>query len=162
MSSKTLPVTDIGKFYKQVKDFKSKIEIILNQYGHQDELIELQKYYSKLKLAKKVNVRTPIELLYEKGISKFAENILKRDESFFLSKVTKVINGDEEIADINPHDIVFIKQINGVWSKLKPNIRDNIWDYIQVICLLAEKIVGGTILSTTRKMLAKEGKLENK
>lgn len=160
MSSKTLPVTDISKFYKQIDDFKSKIEKILNQYGHREELVELQKYCEKLEMVKKVNVRTPIELLYEKGISQFPEYILTRDESFFLNKISKVIDGGA--TEIDTHDIFFIKQIEGVWGNLKPNIRDNIWDYVQVICILAEKIVNGTVLSTTRKRLAKEGKLENK
>lgn len=152
MSDKVQPLTDIGKFYKQVGDFKEKIVTILGQFHKEQEIIDLNKYYDKLTEYKKVNVRGPIELLYQYGVVKYADDILKRDETMFLGQVAAIT---EEAID--NRDILFISQIREIWDDLQPNVKENIWIYIQVISILAEKIVGGNLLVLRREYLKKAG-----
>lgn len=169
MSSKTPPLTDIGKFYKQVDDFKEKMIIILKQFKKEKEIIELNKYYDKLLTIKKVNVRTPIEYMYEYGIKKFAEQILTRDEMFFLGQVSQIedkkltlsaTENGEASETVSQQDIFFISQVREVWHELLPSVKKNIWDYVQIICILAEKVTNENTLLTTRESLRKTGKLE--
>jgi hypothetical protein len=163
MSSRVAPpLTDIGKFYKQIDDFKEKIIGILRQLDRNQEIIEINKYNDKLMLAKKANVRTAIELLYQYGIEVYATQILLRDETFFLGEV-KNIEKNPKINDeyeLDQNELLFINQIKGVWEHLQPTVKTNIWNYVQVICLLAEKIVGGNILTSEKKKLIETGLLK--
>jgi hypothetical protein len=162
MSSKVPPTTYIGKFYKQIEDFKDKMVLILSQFGKNEEIIDLNKYYDKLLMYKKINVRQPIELFYTYGIETFVDQILTRDENFFLGKVSEIEHDPEHSGEdktINPHDLFFISQVRQVWHDLQPNVKKNIWDYIQVICILAEKVVGGNIMTTRREFLKKDGRI---
>ena len=174
-------MTNIGLFYKQLDDFKEKLIRILNQYGKETEIIELHKYYDKLMTFKKVNVRKPIELFYEYCVTLAADDILMRDASFFIGEFSKIeknqctncdtVDGIDKITNVGKittavnlekvtkKDIFFISQIRDVWNLLQPTVKDNIWNYIQVICLLAEKIVSGTVLANRREYLMSEGKL---
>jgi len=156
------PLTDIGKFYKQIDDFKEKIIGILRQLDKNQEIIDINKYYDKLILIKKANVRSAIELLYQYGVCVYAQKILLRDEQFFLGQV-KDIENNKQVTDeyeLNQHDILFISQIRGIWDLLQPSVRNNIWNYVQVVCLLAEKIVGGNVLATEKQRLMQAGLLK--
>ena len=51
-------------------------------------------------------------------------------------------------------------QLKDVWGQLSQTVKDNLWDYIQIICLLAEKVTGQNQLITTRDRLKKEGRLK--
>ena len=156
MSSKTFPLSDIGKFYKQLDDFKEKLVIILSQFDKTHAIIDINKYYDKLLMVKKANVRKPIELFYEYGVTKYAENILTRDEKVFLSDVSAISDSGE----VSQHDMLFISQISQIWKDLQPAIKNNIWNYIQVICMLSERVTGKSFLSDISKDLKSRGKLE--
>ena len=156
------PLTDIGKFYKQIEDFKGKICGILQQLNRQQQLIDIEKYYDKLLLAKKANVRTAIELLYEYGIKVYAQKVLLRDEIFFVGEVQNLEKNKKVTDDyeLNQHDLLFIGQIRSIWDHLTEAVKKNIWDYVQVICLLAEKIVKGNILANEKLRLQQVGLLK--
>ena len=156
------PLTDIGKFYKQIEDFKGKICGILQQLNKEQQLIDIEKYYDKLLLAKKANVRTAIELLYEHGIKVYARQILLREEQFFIGEVQNLEKNKKVTDDyeLNQHDLLFIGQIRSVWDDLTPAIKKNIWDYVQIICLLDEKILKGNILATEKLKLQEAGLLK--
>lgn len=158
MSSRcgTQPLSDIGQFYKQVDDFKDKVIHILRQFSKETEIVDLHKYYDKLMTFKKVNVRTPIELFYTQCVTERADKILTRDESFFLSEVSKIKNDSDQVTS---KDIFFIYQIKQIWEQLQPSVKNNIWTYVQVICILAEKIVGGNVLATRKKVLLEHGSI---
>jgi hypothetical protein len=148
------PLTNIGMFYKQLGDFKDKIITILGQFDKQAEIVELHKYYDKLCDAKKINIRLPIELFHEHGVEKYTDDILKRNETIFLKTVSEIIT-KEEIGE--KQDIMFISHIKEIWTKLQPNVKENIWIYIQVISLLAEKVTGKNVYSSRKEQLKKEG-----
>lgn len=163
MSISNKSLSDVGQFYKQVDDFKEKIIKILMTFGKDKEIIELKKYHDKLTMLKKANVRAPIELFYKHVISTYAEYILKRDDQFFLGKLSDIERdypSDEKAKEvIELHDLFFIGQIRGIWEQLTPQVKGNIWKYIQIICLLSEKVVGGKILSNKREQLKNDGKI---
>lgn len=150
-----LKPTDISRFYKQLDDFKNKLLIVFKQLNHHKEIEDINKYYEKLLLIKKTNVRSIIELLYSYGVATYATQILTRDERFFLGQL------DHLNQHIQRHgqqtDVFFLDQIKIVWSDLRPQIKQNIWDYIQVICWLAEKIIGGSILANEKSRLNQMG-----
>ena len=70
------PLTDIGKFYKQISDFKEKVIRILQSYEKDKQIIEINKYYDKLSQLKKINVRSPVEIFYDNVVSKYVVEIL--------------------------------------------------------------------------------------
>jgi hypothetical protein len=177
-----MSLSAIGQTYKQIDDFKNKlIQILLklketkicDAQGQlidiDGEIISIEKYYEKFIMVKKVNVRKPIELLYEKGITKFARQILTRNEQFFLGEVDSIIKSDlaqfekDTEVEIEKKDLFFIKQVRLIWDYLDHNsnstVKKNIWDYVQVICLLAEKVVGGTILKDEKLLLQQTGQI---
>ena len=160
MSAREQPLTDIGKFYKQIADFKEKLVTIFAQFHKEEEIIELIKYYDKLIEFKKINVRKPIELFYEYGVTKYVDDILRRDETIFLGQVSTIVEDSQVVETINQHDILFISHIRQIWEDLQPKVKENIWIYIQVISILAERVIGGNLLATRRECLKREGKIE--
>ena len=162
MSNRQVPLTDIGQFYKQIDDFKLKITGILHKLGKTQEIIDIEKYYDKLLLVKKANARKAIELLYQYGVNVYATQILLRDEQFFLGEVNEITQNKKIMEDyeLNQNDLLFITQIRPVWEHLTPTVRSNIWNYVQVICLLAEKIVKGNVLANETLRLKQTGQLK--
>lgn len=165
-------LTPVGKVYKQIGDFKDKIIGILQQLDNcgivdtngqvvniQKEVREVEKYYDKLMMVKKVNSKMPLELLYEYGIKVYPKQILTKDEEFFLGQVDTIVNDQtlQQQCDIEQKDVLFIRQIKLIWDHLKKNnqtqIQNNIWQYVQVICILTERALGKNILSETKTKL---------
>lgn len=154
-------LTDTQMFYKQIGDFKTKIIGIFNKLGYNKEVVEISKYYDKLEFARTGNAKMPIELLYIHGVSVYAEKILLRDEQFFLGQVD-VIKDDKKVGEValQQKDLLFIGQISGVWNQLDHTIKNNIWSYVQIICLLAEKVTHGRILSDKKAELQRAGLIQ--
>jgi hypothetical protein len=173
MSTKNPPQTDIGRFYKQVDDFKTKLVYIFQQFDKKQEITDLNKYHDKLSMLKKANVRMPIDLFYKYVVTVYVDKILIRDDGFFLNKMTDIEHLTKEEQDsysynlgnsgskeaINQQDLFFLSQIRQVWQNLQQNVKDNIWNYIQVICLLAERVVGGNVITVKKGQLKESGQL---
>lgn len=163
-NTQSTSLSDIGRFYKQINDFKEKLVTILSQFNKDDEITTLHKYYDKLIILKKINPRSPIEIFYEHIVQPFATQILTRNDEFFLGKLTSdnIMETFQNVAndEITPHNILLISHIRDIWTELHPNIKKNIWDYVQIICLLAEKVTNNNILSSTRLLLIKNGILK--
>jgi hypothetical protein len=166
------PLSDIGRFYKQLDDFKSKLLLIFQQFEKNQEILDLKRYYDKVVIAKEASIRLPIELFYTYVVSVYATYILTRDEQFFLGKMSGIgghaMASDEEESyrmvmgskgDVK-HDLIFVSQIKNVWQSLQPKVKNNIWDYIQVLCVLAEKVVGGNAMVICKQKLLVEGKIQ--
>jgi len=156
MSSKTQQLTNVGMFYKQIGDFKDKIILILEQFGKQKEIVELKKYYDKLIEFKNINPRKPIELFYEHGVLAYIDDILVRNDKFFMKHVSSLIE-NEEIGD--KHDVMFISHIKEIWGDLQETVKNNIWKYIQVLSILAENVVGDKKMTERKHQLKTEGKI---
>lgn len=166
------PMSDIGRFYKQLDDLKTKLIAVLSQFNKHQEIIDLNKYYDKIHMAKTTNVRLVIELMYE-YVTKdpvYVDNILMRDDNFFLEKVEDIEKGSlsQEEQDrlglkgvqIDSQELLFMSHMRQVWKDLKPAVRDNLWKYVQVICLLAERILGKSVFVTRTAILKADGKIK--
>jgi hypothetical protein len=166
MSSSLSPVS---MFYKQVGDFKDKIILILQQLhddqvggssliddkgepiDFQSEIKTIKKYHMKLRLAKTANSRLPIELFYEHVVKTYADQILSQNETFFLGTLDTYLTDPTQLSTltppvdsgIDPKDMMFLGQIKIIMSHLndETQIKQNIWTYVKVMCLLAEKIM---------------------
>lgn len=165
MDNLQVPQTDIGRFYYQIGDFKKKIVGIFQKLNKNEEITKLHKYHEKLLMAKQANVRFPIEMFYKYGVQTYCTQILTRDESFFLGQAKNLqtiqkFQTEEITYDVSDHDLLFIGQISQIWDFLNEKVKDNIWNYVQIICLLAEKIVGGHILADEKVSLQKIGILK--
>jgi len=160
MSRVQQPLTDVGLFYKQIEDFKERLSGVLDKLGRQKEIVEINKYYDKLLTVKKINPRKVIELVYQYGVTTYADQILTRDEQFLLGEVKTLTEDKKKLEglDIEQRDLLFIGQIR-VWDELHESVKANIWNYIQVVCLLAEKVTGGDLLKRRREELKQQGRL---
>lgn len=131
------------KFYSQLQTFKDKLEIILRNNNKLTEIEELNEYYDELLLAKRLNMFVPIEIFYKKGVLKFVNEIINKEESFFLRK------GDELETELQDDKIMIIEHIKSVWNMLSDVVKNNIWDYVRILCVHAERSCGGSIFVQT-------------
>lgn len=65
------------------------------------------------------------------------EYIRNRDERFFLEKDDKEFTEDTESVPI-------ISKLKGYWGTLSENNRDKIWEYVNSLLTLTQKIVTAT------------------
>ena len=151
-----MSISELKSFYDQVDHFKHSIIHILESLGKTEEIKRINIHYDKLLMVKSVNARGIVSVVYEKAIHPCVEAILLKQESFFLGKLDKV----NTIQQIDDNDIMFIEQIAGIWPLLPNEVKDNIWKYILVLSILAERIVGGSVLKDTREQLKQSGALQ--
>lgn len=140
-------MTTLDILYKQVDDFKTKLVKILSDLERNEDVKRINRYYDKLLCLKKVNTIGPVQLLYSFGIIPYAESIARHDDSFFLGKVNDLNSGNYQ------DDILFVQQISAVWDQLSDKAKDNIWKYIDIICLLTEKALGKSTLKDVKQAL---------
>ena len=67
----------------------------------------------------------------------YHEYIRNRDERFFLEKDDKEFTEDTESVPI-------ISKLKGYWGTLSDNNRDKIWEYVNSLLTLTQKIVTAT------------------
>lgn len=145
--------SDLTKFYEQVDKFKEDIVRILKSLNKDDEIKRINVHYDKLLLGKKINARGIVEYVYREGIKPCARHILTKNEEFFLGHVDKVDTGEH----IEERDVMLINHVAIMWPFLDVAIKNNIWKYVQILSILAEKIAGGDTLSGMRDQLFSEG-----
>ena len=120
------------KFYKKLDEFKQTIEKLLISYDKYDEAEELNVYYDQLLFLKKANMFTPIDLFYTNGVLKYITEIIEKDEKFFMNKIN-------DIEQQNQDKMTIIEHIKSVWFLLSNENKNNIWNYIRIICFYAER-----------------------
>ena len=126
-----------SEFYKQLYDFKTKMCNIFKNLDRKNQIIKINIYYDKILLLKKVNLIKPIELWYDYVIMNYSKQIANKDDKFFLDIST-------ENADIDKNYLVFFDQIRSIWEYLNENVKNNIWKYIHVLCILSDKSLNKT------------------
>ena len=86
-----------------------------------------------------IDYKNPYKIFRDYVSVKYKEQILKKDETFFL----KTINYDVHIQeDYQNKDYWnnFIEQLKKIWVTLDIENKDNIWKYFQVLVALCNKI----------------------
>lgn len=118
---------------------KMFIEAFYSQFG--EFLKELSKMYpedkdfpafaSNLSMMKYMNPMYPINFVKTDVIDKYKDQILSRDESFFLNS--------EEIKQSADIDIVY--KLKSYIKEMSPENKDVVWAYIEIITKITLKIL---------------------
>ena len=137
---------DIGKFYKQLDDFKNKLVGLLTQLGKTSDINSSHKHYEKILFAKKTNVRLVIEMFHTHCVSKFHQEIRDKNDVYFLGRVDEVTSSAPR-DKVSENDISLIVYIRDIWPDLPKDVKSNIWSFVQVLSILSDKIVGGKIFT---------------
>jgi len=119
-----------------VKDFNSLLEALIQQVSP----LTGNSYHFLFKNLIKFNAILPIQTFNEHAY-KWKEQIDNRDEAFFLN-TENVKNAANEVGhDISENETVLneIFHLQGVWSSLDKNSKDNLWEMLQALQMLGEQ-----------------------
>ncbi len=118
---------------------KMFIEAFYSQFG--EFLKELSKMYpedkdfpafaSNLSIMKYMNPMYPVNFVKTDVVDKYKEQILSKDESFFLNS--------EEIKQSADIDIVY--KLKSYITEMSPENKDVVWSYIEIITKITMKIL---------------------
>jgi len=118
---------------------KMFIEAFYSQFG--EFLKELSKMYpedkdfpafaSNLSMMKYMNPMYPVNFVKTDVVDKYKDQILSRDESFFLNS--------EEIKQSADIDIVY--KLKSYIKEMSPENKDVVWAYIEIITKITLKIL---------------------
>jgi hypothetical protein len=123
-------ISNLTRFNDQINDFMLKL---INIFPEEKSILV---YYNKFQLLRKINPRK----VYE-GISQYIypykEQIMSKNDDFFINLLDK--NRDE----INSQDsLLSFIDFHKLWkTDISDDVRDNIWQYFQVLCILTEHII---------------------
>ena len=118
---------------------KMFIEAFYSQFG--EFLKELSKMYpedkdfpafaSNLSMMKYMNPMYPVNFVKTDVVDKYKDQILSKDESFFLNS--------EEIKQSADIDIVY--KLKSYIKEMSPENKDVVWSYIEIITKITMKIL---------------------
>jgi len=98
------------------------------------DIKEFQTFQSGLSVLKNVNVKSPQIIFNNHILNKFKEEILKKDENFFLNEAEYDILVKE-----TDYWLDFIKQLKIIWKTMSDENKEIIWKYLHILCILSDK-----------------------
>lgn len=110
--------------------FNEFIDDISNLFPEDNELIL---YKTALKTAISLDKKLAYNTFNAKVTEKYSEQILARDETFFLEHDYSIIQVKKEYSSI-------IDKIKGYWSSMNEDNKNIVWKYFKVLILLSKKI----------------------
>ena len=132
----------IKTFNKQSLDLISQMVKIIGD----SELVNLK---SKFSMIIRVNSTKPIKE-FVTHIYKYKEKITNKNDSFFITNKDTIYN-NKNINLVNnvlenkntDENIDFVKslKLDQVWNDLSEKSKNNIWDYFNILIILAEKYI---------------------
>lgn len=99
------------------------------------EVAEFKKLKSGLLLLKNVDERKPREFFNNYVGTNFKQQILSKDESFFINEVQNHVQGGLD----NTQWQNVIGLIHNLWGTLSNENKENIWKYFQVLIAINDK-----------------------
>ena len=91
---------------------------------------------------RKVNPRA-VHNIYKTYIQNYREKILIKDEQFFLdSSYSDIINNINDPNTSKADISKIIDRIKGYWGNFSENTKDSIWQYMQLLLKLSDKVDG--------------------
>ena len=88
---------------------------------------------SGLQLSRTMDITLPQKVFNEHIHDIYENNILNKDESFFMNE------NYQHIVDTHGLELDVISKIKTMWTDLSVNNKDVIWKYLQVLVLLNRK-----------------------
>jgi hypothetical protein len=115
--------------------FNSKaLELFTDLSNSFPNLTEFKKLKTGLIMMSNIDVKSP-ERIFKKFISdKFRQQILSKDEEFFLKH-----NEYEIWSNRKDYWLDFISQIKDVWSTIDNDNKEIIWKYFHILIILSDK-----------------------
>jgi len=95
---------------------------------------ELKMYKSAISAAIRFNDKLAIEVFNESIVKNYGEQLLAKDESFFLSH-------DYSDVVVNKDYNAIIDKIKNCWTSMSVENKNIVWKYFRVLILLSQKIV---------------------
>jgi hypothetical protein len=118
--------TNLSKFNEQLLNFLNELSALF------PEDKALKTFYHTVEFMKKTN---PRELMnqFKNFVYPYKDQILKRDESFFLNNSFNEVNDNNAISEM--------LRIKTIWAsgQLTPKDKDCIWNYFKVFLYLIDK-----------------------
>lgn len=98
----------------------------------------IQKIYNTLLTTISLTPNVPIQLFYSRFINEYDEEILARNEDFFLENFSKIkVSGSS--SNVEPNQVDPIDIVKYVYKDASQENKKIIWDYIQRLRLLSIK-----------------------
>lgn len=101
------------------------------------EVAEFKKLKSGLLLLRNVDERKPRELFNNYVGSSFRQQILDKDESFFINEVQNHVQGG---LDVSQWEKV-VSLLHSLWSTLSDENKESIWKYFHVLIAINDKCI---------------------
>lgn len=114
--------------------FNTQLErLITDLCNYFPENKDLKKFDTIFQLLKQSNPRKILEIFKQHITNKYKDNILSKDETFFLN-----YNFVEETKDNNYAGELMVR-LKENWNGIDESNKETIWKYFQVLILLSEK-----------------------
>jgi hypothetical protein len=118
-------------FNKKLIDFMN--DLLLLKSGNKINVPQLDIALPAIMMAASIDPTQPRMMFHDHVVSKYGDHIRRRDEEFFL-------NESYEDAPV-PGDLNIVNMLKGDWCALSPNNKSAIWQHLQVLLVLDDRIV---------------------
>lgn len=114
-------------FNRKLRDFMLDLESI-----GIDQVPDYPLFRSSVNLLVSIDPRRPASLFHQYVVKPFGQQILSRDEGFFI-----------ESESLGPNtSMPIVSMIKGLWSKLSGRDKDAVWGHFQVLTVLSNRVMG--------------------
>jgi hypothetical protein len=96
------------------------------------EFKDIKMLKNGLNLARTLDVKMPATMFSKHVTAEYEQNILNKDDAFFLTQTY------EHIA-VDGIDLDIIPKLKDMWGTLDVSDKDSVWKYLQVLVLLCRK-----------------------
>jgi len=96
------------------------------------ENVQIKSYGTSIELLKKVNPRKLVEGFHQ-FVYPYKSQIMENNESFFMDK-----DYNEDVGG-NSDSMLEAIQLKSLWGTMQQDVKDQIFRYFQLLCLLTEK-----------------------
>lgn len=100
---------------------------------------QFKTFHAALKMMRNLDVKKPQQVFNNYVVSKYRNNIMTKDETFFLTNKLDVSESSHEEAWED-----FIEQLRSIWKELDESNKATIWKYFQVLICLNDKCLNTT------------------
>ena len=122
-------MSNIKKFNLTIDNLVNDIILVFPNYQY------LQVFKEKFNLLIKYNVRKPIEF-FKDGVYNFKEQILSKNEEFFINKDYK--EDVQQLQYDSKWSLDQVLNLKELWSQLNDENKEVIWTYFSVLIKLVE------------------------
>lgn len=100
------------------------------------DVVEFKKFKTGIRLLTSINIKTPQMLFKKNQVPHLRDNILNKNEDFFLKFDITV-----DTKHCNDYDdwVEFVNRLKSIWVNLDETNKETIWKYFRVLVLLSDK-----------------------